>query len=67
MQTYLKFNCKKTYTEVLKFITLVSKDDENLSMVIEVYDKWSGGQIINALCLSVIEYKFLEPINEKLS
>lgn len=59
MNVYIKFSNKKMYSLAVKELTTVAKNSETLSVVIDTYDKFSGGQILNCLG-DIIEYKFFE-------
>ncbi len=56
MQVYLKFNSSKIYKKAASVLTIVSKDDTEKSIIIDVYDYWHAGQIINALSDSITKY-----------
>ena len=56
MQVYLKFNSSKIYKKAASVLTIVNKDDAEKSIIIDVCDYWSAGQIINALSLSLTKY-----------
>lgn len=65
MQVYLKFNSSKIYKKAASVLTddIVNKDDAEKSIIIDVCDYWSAGQIINALSLSLTKYCII-PNNE---
>ena len=56
MQVYLKFNSSKIYKKAASVLTIVSKDDTEKSIIIDVYDYWHANQIINALSDSITKY-----------
>jgi len=56
----LELNCAKTYKKAVKELNLINFDDSTKTITMELYDRWTAGQVIIGLDLSLKSYKIIQ-------
>jgi hypothetical protein len=60
MIVYLKFKNSKIYKKAASVLTVIEKNDNDNSIIIDACDRWSAGQIIMPISNSLVTYKIYE-------